>query len=86
MSLADRFNVMLEHSRHHENDPHNHRFFGMRKNLLWYCRDFDGAAELRWHMKRVNCADDVERALESFIRDTTRTVPIVSNVPMVPVV
>jgi tRNA-dihydrouridine synthase len=86
MSLADRFNVMLEHSRHHENDPHNHRFFGMRKNLLWYCRDFDGAAELRWHMKRVDCADDVERALQTFIRDTPRTVPIVSAVPSGPIV
>ena len=80
MSLADRFNVMLEHSRHHENDPHNHSFFGMRKNLLWYCRDFDDAEELRWLMKRVNCADDVEIAIENFIRarfHTAEGVPVV---------
>jgi hypothetical protein len=72
---------MLEHSRHHENDPRNRCFFSMRKNLLWYCRDFDGAEALRWHMKRVSSADDVEVALEDFVRGrfhTANTVPIVS--------
>jgi hypothetical protein len=61
----------------------------MRKNLLWYCRDFDGAEELRWHMKRVNCAGDVEIAIENFVRarfNTAKTVPVVSTLPMVPVV
>ncbi|HSK31201.1 MAG TPA: tRNA-dihydrouridine synthase [Candidatus Limnocylindria bacterium] len=91
VSLADRFGVMLEHSRHHENDPYNHRFFGMRKNLLWYCRGFDGEEELRWQMKRANCADEVEIALENFVRarnDTAEAeaVPVVSNVPIVPAV
>jgi tRNA-dihydrouridine synthase len=78
VDLADRFNVMVEHSRHYENVVHNHRFFGMRKNLLWHCRDFEGAAELRWHMKRVNSADEVEVAIENFIQsrsDPTKTIP-----------
>lgn len=68
VDLADRFAVMIEHSRHYENWIQNHGFFGMRKNLLWYCRDFPGADELRQQMKRVNCADDVESALARFIR------------------
>jgi tRNA-dihydrouridine synthase len=65
---AERFAVMIEHSRHYENFVQNHCFFGMRKNLLWYCRDFPDADELRQEMKRVNCAADVETALGNFIR------------------
>ncbi len=68
VNLAARFAVMIEHSRHYERVVQNHCFYGMRKNLLWYCRDFPGAEELRWRMKRVNNADDVESALMSFIR------------------
>jgi tRNA-dihydrouridine synthase len=68
VNLAERFNVMLEHSRHYENVVHNHSFVGMRKNLLWYCRGFAGAAELQWQMKRVSSADDVEIALDNYIR------------------
>jgi tRNA-dihydrouridine synthase len=67
VSLADRFNVMLEHSRHYETVVQNHCFFGMRKNLLWYCRDFSGAEELRSQMKHVCNAAEVEIALENFI-------------------
>ena len=67
--LADRFNVMLEHSRHYEAFVQNHCFFGMRKNLLWYCRGFPGAEELRSRMKHVCNAVEVETALENFIRE-----------------
>jgi tRNA-dihydrouridine synthase len=83
-SLADRFAVMLEHSRYHEDDPRNPCFFGMRKNLLWYCRGFDGAEELRWHMKRADSARDVARALENFTHErfiAASQVSMVSNVP-----
>jgi tRNA-dihydrouridine synthase len=66
ISVAERFDVMIEHSRCYESDPYNHCFQGMRKNLLWYCRDFAAADELRWHMKRANSADDVELAIERF--------------------
>jgi tRNA-dihydrouridine synthase len=68
VDLADRFAVMIEHSRHYENFLQNHVFFGMRKNLLWYCRNLPGADELRQEMKRVNCAADVEMALVNFLR------------------
>ena len=71
VSLAERFNVMIEHSRHYETVVQNRWFVGMRKNLLWYCRDFPGAVELHWQMKRVSSADDVEGVLESYIRSRT---------------
>ena len=78
VSLAERFQVMLEHSRHYETVAQNQRFFGMRKNLLWYCRDFDGAAELRSQMKQVTSADDVARVLENYARggDSCTSQPI----------
>ncbi|MGH7875060.1 MAG: tRNA dihydrouridine synthase [Candidatus Binatia bacterium] len=83
VSLADRFNVMLEHSRRYENDSRNHCFYGMRKNLLWYCRGLDDAGELHWQMKRVNSADDVELAIKNFIGTRAgfaRSVPTVQVV------
>lgn len=66
VSLAERFRVMLEHSRHYETVVQNHCFYGMRKNLLWYCRDFEGAAELRSQMKHATSAGDVGQLLENF--------------------
>lgn len=66
VSPAERFRVMLEHSRHYETVVQNHCFYGMRKNLLWYCRDFDGAAELRSQLKHATSADDVGRMVENF--------------------
>ena len=65
VGLADHFDVMVEHSRRYESQ--NHQFFGMRKNLLWYCRAFPDAEALRWQMKRACSADDVEAALVKFI-------------------
>ena len=67
VTRAQRFDVMIEHSRHYETVVQNHCFHGMRKNLLWYCRHLDGAEELHWHMKRVNSADEVERILLSSV-------------------
>jgi hypothetical protein len=39
----------------------------MRKHLIWYCRDFRGAAELRSKMVRVNNAADVVRCLDDYL-------------------
>ena len=61
----ERFKVMVEHSRLYESQ--NDCFFGMRKNLLWYCRAYPNAETLRWQMKRACNADDVEAALAKFI-------------------
>jgi tRNA-dihydrouridine synthase len=83
VNLAERFNVMLEHSRHYENVVQNRCFVGMRKNLLWYCRGFAGAAELQWQMKRVSSADDVEIALDNYIRSRSDTSKTVQTVPAI---
>jgi len=74
---------MLEHSRHYENVVQNRCFVGMRKNLLWYCRGFAGAAELQWQMKRVSSADDVEIALDNYIRSRSDTSKTVQTVPAI---
>lgn len=79
VSRADRFHVMLEHSRHYETGLQNHYFYGMRKNLIWYCRSFDGAEEIRAQMKHASSADEVEHIL-------FKTVPIVPGVSRVPIV
>ena len=52
--MAERFKVIVEHSRHFETYVQERNFVGMRKHLIWYCRDFRGAAELRTKMVRVN--------------------------------
>ena len=68
MSLAKRFNVILEHSRHYEHVGQNRCFDGMRKHLLWYCRDLPGAAELRAPLVQVKSAADVEVILNNYIK------------------
>jgi tRNA-dihydrouridine synthase len=75
VSLAERFHVMLEHSGHYENVVQNNSFVGMRKHLLWYCRDFPGAAELRSQIVRVGCPADVEAALDTFIQELDSRLP-----------
>jgi nifR3 family TIM-barrel protein len=64
--LEERFNVIGEHSRHYENIVQIRCFVGMRKHLIWYCRDFRGAAEMRTQMVRLSSADEVERCLENY--------------------
>ena len=85
VSVAERFSVMLAHSRHYEKFVQNHCFFGMRKNLLWYCRDFPGAEELRSQMKHVCNAADVEAALETFVQRLRSCQPVSAQVPNVSV-
>jgi hypothetical protein len=42
-------------------------FVGMRKHLIWYCRDFRGAAELRSKMVRVNNSAEVAQCLNEYL-------------------
>jgi len=77
VALADRFKVMIEHSRRHESQ--NHCFFGMRKNLLWYCRAFPGAEALRSQMKHACSADEVEAALAKFVNERDLPLPVLSG-------
>jgi nifR3 family TIM-barrel protein len=66
VGLAERFKVIVEHSRHFETYVQERNFVGMRKHLIWYCRDFRGAAELRTKMVRVNDTGDVIRCLRDY--------------------
>ena len=74
VSLAERCNVILEHSRHYESAARNRRFDGMRKHLLWYCRDLPGAAELRAPLVRVKSAADVAAVLDDYIKGIGRAI------------
>jgi hypothetical protein len=56
----------MEHSEHFENSCGPSRFMAMRKHLIWYCRNFRGAAELRAHMTRANSAEEVRQCLMKY--------------------
>ena len=66
IGLAERFRVIVEHSHHFETYVQERNFVGMRKHLIWYCRDFRGAAELRTKMVRVNGTRDVIQCLRDY--------------------
>ena len=66
IGLAERFSVIVEHSHHFETYVQERNFVGMRKHLIWYCRDFRGAAELRTKMVRVNGTADVIQCLRDY--------------------
>jgi tRNA-dihydrouridine synthase len=66
VTTEERFEVIREHSRHYENMVQIRCFVGMRKHLIWYCRNFRGAAEMRSQMVRLNNSDEVERCLDYF--------------------
>jgi nifR3 family TIM-barrel protein len=67
ISMAERFSVIVEHARHFETYVQERNFVGMRKHLIWYCRDFRGAAELRAKMVRVNNCADVIQCLDDYL-------------------
>jgi len=66
VSLAERFQVIVEHSEHFEQLCGRSRFMAMRKHLTWYCRNFRGAAEMRAKMIRANSAEDVRQHLLNY--------------------
>jgi tRNA-dihydrouridine synthase len=66
VDLDERFRVMVEHAQHFEHYVQIRNFVGMRKHLIWYCRDFSGAAELRAKMARVSNTSQVIQCLREF--------------------
>jgi tRNA-dihydrouridine synthase len=67
ISLEARFQVIVEHAQHYEAHVQIRNFVGMRKHLIWYCRDFRGAAELRSKMVHVNNSAEVARHLDDYL-------------------
>jgi nifR3 family TIM-barrel protein len=66
LTLTERFRVVVEHAHHFETYVQERNFVGMRKHLIWYCRDFRGAAELRSRMVRVNNSAEVIQCLRDY--------------------
>jgi tRNA-dihydrouridine synthase B len=56
----ERLAVMLEHSKLHWETKGEKAFVQMRKNFGWYCKDFDGAAELRVKLMSVKNLAELE--------------------------
>jgi tRNA-dihydrouridine synthase len=69
VTLEERFRVILEHSRHLEQQSFGENFVGIRKHLTWYCRGFRGAAEMRSQMVRVKTASDVIECVRKYTTD-----------------
>jgi tRNA-dihydrouridine synthase len=72
--LQERFRVALEHARYFESLGGSSRFSAMRKHLGWYCTGFFKAAEIRSHMFRATCSQDVERILDRVLVDAQEPV------------
>ncbi|WP_455379464.1 tRNA dihydrouridine synthase [Petrachloros mirabilis] len=66
-SLAERFEILLDHARYFEARHHQGQFRRMRKHLGWYCKGFPHAAALRARMFRVSSVADVEAALSDYL-------------------
>jgi tRNA-dihydrouridine synthase len=66
VTLDERFAVMKEHSIHYETRTQIRSFVGMRKHLVWYCRNFRGAAEMRSKMIHTCNAAEVSEHLRAF--------------------
>ena len=66
IGMEERFRVVVEHAQHFEAYVQERNFVGMRKHLIWYCREFRGAAELRTKMVRVNNAAEVVQCLRDY--------------------
>ncbi len=63
----ERFEVALEHTKYFEDNFMMHKFFGMRKHLAWYCREFDGAKEVRALLMQANSYADVKNILDEHL-------------------
>ncbi len=73
ISLEDRFNVMLEHTKLFEEllgDIKN--FATMKKHYKAYVNGFDGAKELRMKLMEADDSDAVARGVQEFISSKTQ--------------
>jgi tRNA-dihydrouridine synthase B len=68
-TLEERFQVMLEHSSHLQQQAYGQNFVGIRKHLTWYCRGFRGAAEMRSQMVRVKTASEVIQCVRNYVTE-----------------
>lgn len=64
-----RLTAALEHAKLRETRYPNLPFLPIRKHLLWYCKDFPGAKELRMELCSVENAWEVEQKLSKFLKE-----------------
>jgi nifR3 family TIM-barrel protein len=66
VGLGERFQVILEHSKHFERHWGLSSFVGIRKHLAWYCKASPRASELRSRMVRLNNVKEVTDCLREY--------------------
>jgi tRNA-dihydrouridine synthase len=57
----------IEHSAYREKELSELPFAPIRKHLLWYCKDFPNAKELRMKLCGANNASEVREVIEAFL-------------------
>ncbi len=68
-TTRERFETALEHCRMFMQFTPEAHFLSLRKHLAWYCKGFDGAAEVRAAFMQVQNLDDVERVISKTLAD-----------------
>jgi tRNA-dihydrouridine synthase len=58
-----RLSTALEHCRAFSHLTPDAHFLALRKHLAWYCRGFEGAAEVRSRLVQINTLEDVENII-----------------------
>lgn len=67
VSPLNRLQWALEHADRYTAELPSRPFHNMRKHLSWYCRGFDGAAELRKSLVLANSADHVRQLIQPYL-------------------
>jgi len=65
-SLAERFQLVLDHARQFEALYGPGQFHRMRKHLGWYCKAFPGAAALRGRMFHVSSVNELQTVIADY--------------------
>ena len=65
-SLAERFQLVLDHARQFEALYGPGQFHRMRKHLGWYCKAFPGAAALRARMFHVSSVHELQTVIADY--------------------
>lgn len=65
-TIKKRFQVMLEHTQKFLLYRPDLKIFPMRKHMAWYCKGFDGAAEMRNQLMKVNSIKEIKDVLSGF--------------------
>ncbi len=62
-TIEERFAVMVEQCEKYLEYYSNGNFLSMRKHLAWYCKGFDGAAQMRERLTEVNNIEEVKKII-----------------------